>query len=166
METVKLIFSFLKDDPPSLGAFKVKLDVVDQPDQVKDIAADRNVRVGNLQWCLPIQAILWGCDKGCNFSPNGFSTCHIHLTCTLHPQTAEYQQSWLVGQAALLCCSYCVDSQLYGMACFTAGRSQQNQSMLDHRVIKSLTIHLTLTLNFGIPLFILCLKEESTTKLQ
>lgn len=48
METVKLIFSFLKDDPPSLGAFKVKLDVVDQPDQVKDIAADRNVRVGHL----------------------------------------------------------------------------------------------------------------------
>lgn len=49
METVKLIFSFLKDDPSSLEASKVKLGVVDQPDQVKDIAADsRSVRVGEL----------------------------------------------------------------------------------------------------------------------
>lgn len=49
METVKLIFSFLKDDPPSLEAIKVKLDVVDQPDQVKDIPANgRSVRVGDL----------------------------------------------------------------------------------------------------------------------
>lgn len=49
METVKLIFSFLKDDPSSLEAFEVKLDVVDQLDQAKDAAADsRSVRVGDL----------------------------------------------------------------------------------------------------------------------
>lgn len=36
---MKLIFYFLKDDSPSLEAFKVKLDVVDQFDQVKDTPA-------------------------------------------------------------------------------------------------------------------------------
>lgn len=49
METVKLIFSCLKDDPASLEAFKVKLDVVDQPSQVKDKPADgRSARAGDL----------------------------------------------------------------------------------------------------------------------
>lgn len=75
------------------------------------------------------------------FPPMGL----VHITST---QTVEYEQTWLGGEAALLCSSHCADSQLYGMACFTVVEvSRISPCWIRVWVISSLpSVHLTLTL--------------------
>lgn len=98
------------------------------------------------------------------FPPMGL----VHITST---QTVEYEQTWLGGEAALLCSSHCADSQLYGMTCFTVVEVSRISSMLDQGLGDKFPSFSssdtdTTSLNFSNPLSILCLKEESTTKLQ
>lgn len=66
----------------------------------------------------------------------------------MHPETVEYKQTWLGGEAALLCSSHRADSQLYGMACFAVVEvSRISPCWIRVWVISSLpSVHLTLTL--------------------